>query len=201
MRVPFQKRVENSERNVVIHNIAGREETISRIKTTDIVFFDDCTYDQYRFICDNISCFSENAIVVGFSTGLYRDDGDIPLTGLTTRQLHDGFHSGNDEFRRGFVTIRELKHLKCIENVYIALHGHSHVFLENENPYERSVIFRKELKKSLFFLEKQQISTNIFVYPYDFSDCLSTSLLKRSGFCHIYPSETHRRIYIEDLTT
>ncbi len=199
MRIPFQKYVEDSERNLVIHNIMDEDKIMSKIKTTDIVFFDDCTYDQFRFISDNIGYLSRNAVVIGFSTDLYRKNDDVPLTGMTTKQLHDGLHEGNNDFKRGFMSISEIKTLKNVENVYIALHGHDHLFLEDKNPYERSVAFREELRKSMKFLETVEISTNIFVYPYDFSDCLSDNLLRENGFYHVYPSKERRRIYIEDL--
>lgn len=199
MRTPFQKYVENFKRNLVIHNITDEDEIMSKIRTTDIVFFDDCTYDQFRFISDNIDYLSKNTIVIGFSTGLYRKDDDVPLTGITTKQLHDEFHEGNNDFKRGFMSISEIKTLKNLENVYIALHGHDHLFLEDKNLYERSVIFREELRKSMKFLETVGISTNIFVYPYDFSDCLGDNILRKNGFYHVYPSKERRRIYIEDL--
>lgn len=183
----------------MIHNITNEDEIMSKIRMTDIIFFDDCTYDQFRFISDNIGYLSKNAIVIGFSTDLYRKNDDAPLTGMTTKQLHDGFHGGNNDFKRGFMTISEIETLKTLENVYIALHGHDHLFLEDKDPYERSVIFREELKKSMKFLENIGISTNIFVYPYDFSDCLSGNLLRENEFYHVYPSKERRRIYIEDL--
>jgi peptidoglycan/xylan/chitin deacetylase (PgdA/CDA1 family) len=118
---------------------------------------------------------------------------------MTTRQLHDGFHGGNADMRRGFVSLKELKVLESLENVYIALHGHSHLYLETMPMLERSVVFRKELEKSVNFLLEIGVRTNIFVYPYDFTDCLSDKILHENGFHHIYPSEKQSRIYVEDI--
>lgn len=148
---------------------------------------------------ENIQKIQKNTIVFGFSTNLYRSDDDFPITGMTTRQLHDGFHGGNKDMRRGFVSLKELKELESHENVYIALHGHNHLYLETMPIFERSVIFRKELEKSIGFLHRIGMRTNIFVYPYDFTDCLGDKILHRSGFNHIYPSEKQSRIYVEDI--
>lgn len=54
MKQAFQKHIEKSRRNLVIHNIVDEKRTLSSIRQTDIVFFDDCTFDQYRFVTENI---------------------------------------------------------------------------------------------------------------------------------------------------
>ena len=199
MKIPFQKYVETKSRNLVIHNIINENEIISKIKPTDIIFFDDCTYDQYCFIKNNLSVLQSIPLVIGFSTGLYREESNQPITGITTKELHDGFHRGDMSFKNGFMTLNEIIELSNLDNIYIALHGHDHLFLENEKPYKRSLIFRSELNKSLTFLNQNDIKTNIFVYPYDFFDCMSTEILKNNGFFHIYPSKNNSRIYIEDV--
>ena len=98
------------------------------------------------------------------------------------------------------MTIQELKELLALDNVFLALHGHSHKKLSEYSHLQQMILFKNELEISVKkLLDELNLSTDIFVYPYDEIIPGSEVLLKQYGFKYIYPSSNNKRIYIEDL--
>lgn len=190
----------NSKRNLVLHNVCEYTNFKKIVKPYDLLFFDDCTYDQYNFIIENLDFFKRNKLncVVAFSTNLYRMDDTFPLKNVRTDVLHKSIVQSTD-YLKGFISISELKELLTFDNIFLALHGHNHCNLYRTKQLESMMIFNDELEKSLTSLKELGLNTDIFVYPYDYIVNGSEKILKSKGFRFIYPSKTNFRIYIEDF--
>lgn len=185
----------NSNKNVVLHNVFEYKNIENVIQPNDILFFDDCTFDQYEFILFNQNYLKENNLncVVAFSTNLYRKESEPPIKNIKTEELH------RLKLNRGFVSLSELTELIRLNNVFLALHGHSHFNPKNTKVINSMMTFRDELNKSIMFLKNLNLKTEIFVYPHDYIVRGTESLLNEKGFKYIYPSQRNSRIYIEEL--
>lgn len=200
MNKDFFRILKESKRNIVIHNISENCCIKKFLKTNDLLFFDDCTYDQYKFIKNNLNYLNDNELncVLGFSTNIYRKENEQPLENVKTEILHDLILNKNDRsVSRGFISYSELKDILQYDNVFLALHGHNHFNPEYMSTINSMILFKNELMKSLNVLKELNITTNIFVYPFDFIIKGTEKLLQSSGFKHIFPSSSNKRTYIE----
>lgn len=145
MTKDFFKVQKQSKRNIVLHNVYEYDSFKDNVRPHDILFFDDCTYEQYQFILSNRNYLNENELncVVAFSTNIYREENEVPLRKTNTAELH------RSKLNNGFMTITELKKLIGYDNVFLALHGHNHFNPEGSDIIKSMMIFSDELDKSL----------------------------------------------------
>ena len=196
------QRIDINSRKIVIHHTHLIKDIMSLLKDDDIVFFDDCLYSQYLFIkkyiqelqLKNITC------ILGFSTRILRSS-QKPLI-QHSAILHNNIHSNILDAYSGFMTIDEIQELLQFCNVYLAGHGAKHLNLEKMNlsKIQQTKLFAEDISIMKKDLDKLQLDTNIFVYPYTYYDfpCANT-ILKNNGFKHIFGYKDTMRISIENL--
>jgi hypothetical protein len=200
----FFKSYKKTNRNIVLHDISNFSycDVIDILENDDILFLDDCTYHQYDFIKCKKTCLDLKNItcVLPFSTNIFRCPIFDSLINIPTSILHQNYHNNNQKYLNAFMTIQELKELLSFDNVFLALHGHNHKKLSQYSHLQQMILFKNELETSVKkLLDELNLSTDIFVYPYDEIIPGSEVLLKQYGFKYIYPSSNNKRIYIEDL--
>ena len=204
-----------NRRRIVIHHTHILNDDIFKIfKKNDIVFFDDCLFSQYIFLKKNIHFFQNNDIdcILGFSSGLYSsEDCKYQIYAIESKILHDSCNKkiktieDADELRdempelNGFMKVSQVKDLLEYPNVYLALHGCCHLDLHKiENPIDKIKIFMKDLDDGIKQLNKFELSTDIYVYPYVYSFPMSDKALQNAQMKTIIGS-TMFRIAIEDM--
>ena len=197
----FHKIYKNSKRNIVLHNVFEYKNINQIVNRNDLLFFDDCTYDQYEFILKNNNLFNELNVncVISFSTNIYRNEKLQPLSNIPTFELHNQLHNDKKEALNGFMTISEIKNLLNNTNIFLGLHGHNHLELKNVSKIKQMMFFKDDLEQSITFMKQNSLKTDIFVYPYDFIVLGSEKLLKNRGFKYIFPSKINKRTYIEEI--
>lgn len=201
MNETFFKVVRKSKRNIVIHHTHLIDNIISFLQYDDLLFFDDCIYSQYLFIRNNIEKIKELNIncVLGVSSNLICQNTDKQITDIKTSELHDRIHTGDTTALNGFMTICEINELLRFDNIFIANHGYDHIELNNLSETEQIKTFISDFKQSQKFLKEHNLTTDIFVYPYDLVVKGSEHYLQKNGYHYIYPSSKTKRVYIEDL--
>ena len=197
----FHKIYKNSKRNIVLHNVFEYKNINQIVNRNDLLFFDDCTHDQYEFILKNNNLFNELNIncVISFSTNIYRNEKLKPLSNIPTFELHNQLYNDKKEALNGFMSISEIKNLLNNTNIFLGLHGHNHLELKNVSKINQMMFFKDDLEQSITFMKQNSLKTDIFVYPYDFIVLGSEKLLKNRGFKYIFPSKINKRTYIEEF--
>jgi len=101
---------------------------------------------------------------------------------------------------RAFMSIDEVHELARFENVSIALHGCMHLRLENiVRRTERMSAFARDLKDGYAAFRSYGFMSDIFVYPYAFSEDGYDYAVRKFGFGRIYARPGAYRIPVEDI--
>lgn len=195
----------HSKRKIVIHHTyaIGEDKIYSLLQADDLVFFDDCLYSQYLFLkkynelllTQNINC------VLSFSTKIYRTT-QKKITDVDSAILHDMVHNGNNDAYGGFMSLDEIQELLQYDNVFLAGHGANHIELNKicSSKIKQSTIFAKDIADMCYDLNKLNLITNIFVFPYAYDDFLcSSKIVKQNKFKYIFAKQNAYRISIENL--
>ena len=189
-------------RLVVAHEIKDFEDTSRKLQSNDILFLDDCLYSQYAFLKQYADNLNKRGIVcvLGFSTKIHRNEG-APMQYAVCAECHDKYHAGDMTALNAYMTVDEIKELLEYSNVYVACHGARHLKLESvSTAYLQMKMFEEDLQEAVDDLNAFGLSTNIFVFPYAYSDILyAYAILKQKGFYCIFAGKGSLRIQIEDL--
>ena len=204
-----------AKRRIVIHHTHLLDENVLDVfKQNDIVFFDDCLFSQYIFLKKNIDFFLKKNIdcILSFSSGLYSsEECKYQIYAIESNVLHNSCNQkiktieDADKLRdilpelNGFMKISQIKDLLKYKNIHLALHGCCHLHLhEIKNPIEKIKIFIKDLDDGIKQLNKFELSTDIYVYPYVYSFQMSDRALQNAQM-KIVVGSTIFRTAIEDM--
>ena len=162
-----------------------------------MLFLDDCLYSQYAFLKEYADKLKKRGIVciLGFSTKIHRNEG-APMQYAVCAECHDKFHTGDMSVLNAYMTVDEIKELLANDNVYIACHGARHLKLEDVTPAHLQMkMFEADLQEAVDDLSSFGLHTNIFVFPYAYSDILyAYAILKHKGFYCIFAGKGTLRI-------
>lgn len=188
-------------RLLVIHEVLNYN-YINNIQNNDMLFFDDCLYSQYicikkynlLFIEKNVKC------VLGFSTGIYRNETQQPMFNAICSECHDKIHN-NIDVTNAYMSLTELRELLSFNNVYLAAHGHMHLKLESVNSnIQRVQKFIIDCTQMFNKLKDYNLYTDIYVFPYAFDDIIGCyNFLKKHGIKQFFAGKNTKRIEIERL--
>lgn len=195
---------------VVVHHTHLIPNIVDRLKSNDLVFFDDCLYSQYVFLCENMETLRMRNIVcvLGLSPKVVRPSDAPGMYGIESAILHKQLNSQiktcvdeiTGTYINGFMNISEVKYLLTYDNVFIALHGCCHLKLEDElNRFKQTMLFKQDLVDGLKMFDEYGFQTDIFVYPYAFEPFLGSRILKENGFRYIFAGHNSKRIPVEEL--
>lgn len=205
------EKIETSK-NITIHHchLFDIKTVLNQINQNDVLFFDDCLYSQYVFLKNFNELFRERHIkcVLGFSSYLFREEGERGIYDIRSDEIHkecnkhiksikdskDGLKTIN-----GFMTISEIKNLLTYDNISLALHGCCHLRLTDLDKFDQLTTFRLDLIDGMEMLNKHNLKTNIFVYPYEYSLKTMNIILVNYGFQYIFGEDETDRIELETL--
>lgn len=197
-------------RRIVIHHTHKISNLVNLLEEDDVVFFDDCLYSQYIFLKENNNTLKQKNItcILGFTPKAVRPEGCPGIVEVESNILHDWLNSVvlkpeddvSGEMLNGFMTLSEVKELLLEENIYLALHGGCHFKLENiYDKFQQYDIFYRDLKWGINKLKEFGLSTNTYVFPYEFQPFLGVKILENFGFYNIFAASERDRLPIETL--
>jgi hypothetical protein len=100
------------------------------------------------------------------------------------------------------MSLDELRELLIFNNIFLAGHGSKHLELSKMNldKIHQTKVFMQDISEMMQLLEKFNMTTNIFVYPYTYYDfpCAET-ILRNNGFNYIFGYKNHMRLSIENI--
>lgn len=201
----FRTALRHCNRKIVIHETCryGDKQILNALQHNDMLFLDDCLYSQYVFLMNSIDALKDKSIacVLGFSTSIFRREGQLPTYDANCADCHARVHNGDMSAYDAYMSIDELKQLLVHENVFLACHGDCHLELAKCNSKLKQLAdFKKDIADATQKLKMLGMSTNIFVYPYSYDGMLLASkVLRQHSYEHLFAGHGSQRIRFESI--
>lgn len=142
--------------------------------------------------------------VIGFSTSIFRRDGQEPNSHAICSESHDLVHKGCYEAFANYMSVSEVKELAALDNVFLACHGDMHLRLEDagKGKIEASRIFSIDVHAATKKLRALGLSTDIFVYPYAYDGFVAArKTLEKNGYKFVFAGRGSQRTPVESLSS